>query len=267
MCELFGISCARKRAVNRMLSEFFSHGDNHPHGWGMALFDGSDVQLEKQPVNSCESAYLQQRLESVIEADTMVAHIRLATQGIVNYDNTHPFVMQDCTGRAWTQVHNGTIYKDDILREYETRQRGGTDSERILLHIVNQVNARTAQARRPLDVSDRFAVVDTVIREITPDNKVNLLLYDGELLYVHSNLAKSLYQSVSTDGVVISTKPLVSGGPWRPVPRQQLVAYRKGTLAAVGTRHNNEFIEPDNIEHQQLLDYAERYLRPAAGMM
>ena len=38
MCEMLGISAKRRREVNAMLREFFSHAERHPHGWGLARF-------------------------------------------------------------------------------------------------------------------------------------------------------------------------------------------------------------------------------------
>lgn len=38
MCELFGVSSGKKLILNELLSTFFSHGTEHPNGWGMAFF-------------------------------------------------------------------------------------------------------------------------------------------------------------------------------------------------------------------------------------
>lgn len=65
----------------------------------MAFFYENAVSLEKQPEASHKSLYLKQRLQSKIEADRMIAHIRLATRGTIGYENTHPFVMGDISGR------------------------------------------------------------------------------------------------------------------------------------------------------------------------
>lgn len=39
MCELFGVSAPGKIQLNDLLDVFFSHGDRHPHGWGMAFLE------------------------------------------------------------------------------------------------------------------------------------------------------------------------------------------------------------------------------------
>ena len=132
MCELFGVNTPGKIQLNHLLDVFFSHGDKHPHGWGMAFFYGNAVSLEKQPEASHKSNYLRQRLQYKVEADKMFAHIRLATRGNQGYENTHPFVMRDNSDRTWTLAHNGTIFDCDLLNPFTHSQQGQTDSERIL---------------------------------------------------------------------------------------------------------------------------------------
>ena len=105
MCELFGVTSQGRIVLNELLLEFFSHGVEHPNGWGMAFFYGNAVSLEKQPEASHKSVYLKQRLQFKVEADKMIAHIRLATRGNLNYENTHPFVMRDNSNRTWTLAH------------------------------------------------------------------------------------------------------------------------------------------------------------------
>ena len=50
MCELFGVSSSEKVEPREMLKEFFSHSVIHPNGWGMAMFYGNAVSLEKEPI-------------------------------------------------------------------------------------------------------------------------------------------------------------------------------------------------------------------------
>lgn len=73
MCELFGVNTPRKIQLNHLLDVFFSHGDKHPHGWGMAFFENDAVQLEKQAVASPQSARLRECIKRRIMADRMPA--------------------------------------------------------------------------------------------------------------------------------------------------------------------------------------------------
>ena len=298
MCELFGVSSIRTIHLNGLLEEFFSHGREHPHGWGMAFFNAYGVALEKEPSPSFKSLYLKHRLTVPIDTAAFIAHIRLATKGSLEYQNTHPFVRKDKTGRTWTLAHNGTIFDCDILNKYVRSQSGSTDSERILMYIVDRINAaiskkidktiditldqtidetlndksnKTASLQHgsnappstkdatcessELTAGERFAVVDSVIHEITPENKVNLLLYDGELLYAHTNYKDSLHYSQRDGGVILSTRPL-STLRWSKVPMNTLLAFKEGRVEYTGVPHKNEFFDSEEKMRLLFIDYS-----------
>lgn len=247
MCELFGISSAEKIPCNELLREFYSHGVEHPDGWGLASFYGGAVSLEKEPVSSVESVYLKNRLTDNIVEDILLAHIRKASVGGLSYVNSHPFARRDRHGRLWVMIHNGTIFDSPELAPYKQRQRGETDSERILYYLVDQINAGQGESHTELLNKDRFAVVNQVIHKITPKNKVNLLIYDGELLYIHTNHQGSLHLCQKKKTLLVSTKPL-NQDHWTQAPLNTLLAYRSGTLELIGERHTNEYIKVENSE-------------------
>lgn len=255
MCELFGINSANQVFCNYMLREFYSHGVDNPHGWGLAVFYGNAVSLEKEPVDSTKSVYLKHRLTEEIMADNLIAHIRKASKGGIEYCNSHPFIKRDESGRGWTLAHNGTIFESEVLQPYVACQRGATDSERILCRIIDRVNGAAKEAGRALTEEERFRVVDDVVHEITPENRVNLLIYDGGLLYVHTNYRDSLHQYKKDKAVNFSTKPLKKGS-WEKVPMNTLLAFRGGEKAYEGKTHANEYIDSDEKTKYLFLDYA-----------
>lgn len=255
MCELFGVNSTEKIHLNIMLKELFSHAAEHPHGWGMAFFYGNAVSLEKQPEAAFKSRYLRQRLQAEIFADKMIAHIRLATKGTMDYENTHPFVMRDNSDRTWTLAHNGTIFDCGALEPFVKLQQGQTDSERILCYLIDCVNRAQDDVRRPLAPEERFHLVDSILCEITPENKVNLLLYDGEMMYVHTNYRDSLYRSRQGRAILFSTRPL-GQGTWEALPMNTLVAYRDGRLLFTGTDHGHEFVDSEEKMRLLFLDFA-----------
>ncbi len=184
----------------------------------------------------------------------MIAHIWLATRGNINYENSHPFVMRDNCNRIWTLAHNGIIFDCDLLNSFVHIQQGQTDSERILSYIVSCMN-EASKIKNELSSQDRFELIDKVICEITPENKVNLLLYDGELMYVHTNYKNSLYRCQKGEAVVISTTPL-DHDIWENVPMNTLTAYRDGKQVFIGTNHKNEFFETEEKMRLLFLDFA-----------
>lgn len=245
MCELFGISSAKKIPVNDLLREFFSHSDKHPNGWGLATFDHGSASIEKEPVQASRSVYLKERLNHKLCATTLLAHIRYATVGNMEYDNSHPFVRRDAGGRSWVLIHNGTIFDYPALSPYQYRQEGETDSERILLYLVDQIDREQAAAGRALEASERFALLDSLIADMAKGNKLNLIFYDGELMYVHTNYASSLYVCEGGGTAAFCTVPL-KAGCWKPVPFTALCAYRDGQRVFQGQPHGHEYIDNDS---------------------
>lgn len=248
MCELFGISSARKVDCSDLLNTFFSHAAEHPDGWGLARFYGNSVSLEKEPVSALESVYLKNRLTDEIREDVLIAHIRKASVGNLSYRNSHPFARRDASGRLWTLAHNGTIFESPELAPYAQIQKGSTDSERILYYLVDRINAEGNPGA--LSAEERFSVVEDVVRTITPKNMANLLIYDGELLFTHANRKESLHLLRREDSVVISSKPLTQAD-WEPAPLNTLLAFRYGKLAFAGKNHGNEYIKMEAGEIPQ----------------
>lgn len=250
MCELFGVNSARPVITNDLLQEFFTHCEDHPQGWGIAHLDHG-VSLEKEPKKATKSEYLAERLNSTIRARNLLAHIRLATIGNTEYNNCHPFVAYDVTGRAWAQNHNGTLFSAPSVEPFFYRQTGNTDSERMLLYLVDRVNLATEAAGRALTAEERAVLIEEQLAVLTPHNKVNLLLYDGEQLYVHTNYEGSLH--VCQDGCTawFSTLPLTHGD-WEPLPLCRLLVYKDGKRIYEGKPHGNEYL--DNPEDLKFLE-------------
>lgn len=250
MCELFGATSAQPIVVNDLLRTFFSHSPSHPNGWGLACMQGSAINIEKEPLQATKSHYLRARLTQEVQGQAIFAHIRYATIGNQEFSNCHPFSKLDITGRRWTLIHNGTIFDYPPTEGYIHTQRGDTDSERVLLCLVDRVNEASARAGAPLGRADRFRLMDSLFCDLAKGNKLNLLLFDGELMYVHTNYKDSLHLRHRAHETIFSTQPLEPEG-WQKVPFTRLLAYHRGDLAFTGTCHGQEFI--DNEENTQLL--------------
>lgn len=244
MCELFGINGTVKLRCNELLEEFYSHAEEHPDGWGLATFCGNAVSLEKEPISARESVYLKHRLTDDIEEATLLAHIRKASVGDLQYKNSHPFAMRDASGRLWTLIHNGTIFESEELDAYKGQQKGATDSERILCCLIARMNLAMKEKRNDLLPEERFLVIEEMTGEITPKNKVNFLIYDGELFYVHMNHKDSLHRCRKERTLVVSTRPLDQDG-WEVVPMNTVLGYRDGELVYRGREHSNEYIKTE----------------------
>lgn len=255
MCELLGVSSRKRIKVTPYLKEFFSHSEKHNHGWGMALFYGDAVSMEKEAICANQSNYLKGRLAHDLYIDNMIAHIRLASVGRMFYENTHPFVKHDSSGRSWTLAHNGTIFYSPKLDEYKDRQEGQTDSERILYYIVDEVNKQQYQLGHALSADERFALLEQLICDLSARNKLNLLIWDGEYMYVHTNYRGTLHLLQDEGTTLFSTLPL-DQGDWQPVPFLTLQVYRQGQLVHQGTALSQEYFDPEKDYEYKNIDYA-----------
>lgn len=250
MCEIFGACLEKETCVNDFLKVFYSHSGNHPHGWGLACMDENEVSIEKEALQASKSHYLKGRLSQPISAKAVLAHIRYATVGHVDYCNCHPYSKKDNFSRRWTLIHNGTIFDYSPLNKFIKQQCGETDSERILLYIVEQVNHKQRKSRKPLNSEERFELMDNIISDMSKGNKLNLLIYDGEYMYVHTNYANSLHYLELENKIIFSTLPLTND-EWHQVSFTTLLAYKNGRLAFAGTNHKNEYV--DNEESLRFL--------------
>ncbi len=283
MCEIFGITADRKVRANELLREFFSHSSEHKDGWGLAVFDAGYPEVEKEPVPAEESSYLKARLSAEFSAAHMAAHIRRATCGIQEYVNTHPFVRKDSTGRIWTLVHNGQIFEGPSLRRYLNAEEGSTDSERILCCIADEAGrlytddgnssrggrtksgaltdlaeqdgrAASGEFADPGE-SDRIRLVEEITRRLAPENKLNFILYDGDLMYVHANEPGGIYVKIGPHSRIFSTRPLTCSG-WEVLPSNRLHVYRDAEEIYTGDPHGFTFVYDPEKEQDLYMNYS-----------
>ena len=115
MCELFGLTGARKKNIGEELKEFFSHAKENPDGWGIYLKEDRGSFFDKEDKRADRSVHLKELLSGKLEARDAIAHIRLATIGYDEMANTHPFKGYDLSANEWIFAHNGTIFDSDLL--------------------------------------------------------------------------------------------------------------------------------------------------------
>ena len=244
MCELFGISAREDFYANDYLKAFYAHSDFHPHGWGLACVSRAGALVEKESVKASESNYLRERLSQPITEKLLLAHIRYATIGNVEYKNCHPFTFRDCTGRCWTLIHNGTIFDYPPLYPYLKTQKGDTDSERVFLYLLDKLKEATRNNGTRLHFEERFRLFDEIICDMAKGNKLNLIFTDGKYLYAHTNYKGTMHYLEKDGAALVSTHPLTNES-WQLMPFGQLLAFNKGKLIKAGTEHHQEYIQSE----------------------
>ena len=231
MCELFCFNSKDSKDITEYLTAFYSHCNMHPHGWGLTDFK----RLVKEPVKASLSDKLEEILEKPIISQNMFAHIRLATVGDIVYENCHPFTKKDSNNTAWTLMHNGTVFDFDELNEYESQIDGNTDSEKLLYYIVDEINKNKATSTKK-----RFKVIEDIIFKLSTKSKLNLMICDGEVIYVHTNFKNSMQYLKKDNSIIITTKAL-SDEDWNPVELNRLYCLKNGEIIYKSNDHGNTF--------------------------
>ena len=209
MCRLFGFRSVIPSQVHQSLLDadnaLGQQSVRHPDGWGVAHYVNGAPHL----IRSCETALsdtLFHRVSGVVASETVVAHVRKATQGRKSVLNCHPFQH----GR-WVFAHNGDVENFDEVKD-ELKQRiypkfrryilGDTDSEVIFGLFLSRLSDFGATDQSPQVEAVVDALADTVktVRQIADRvglkclARLSFVVTDGTILVAHQG-GKELFWS------------------------------------------------------------------------
>ena len=241
MCEIFCFNSDKPKQINECLECFYNHSENHPHGWGLANMQPDEFVIRKEPIKATCSQHLKEILSNPLVSKNVFAHIRLATMGEIISPNCHPFIELDDNNRSWMLIHNGTIFDYPPLDKYREIETGNTDSERILLYIIDKVNKFEDAKKAPSTIKERFNLLAQLIEEMAEGNKLNLMIYDGDLTYIHSNMRDSLYYLNNDEGFLVASTPITDDENWKPAEMNKLFGIIDGNIIFESEEHDNEF--------------------------
>ncbi len=175
MCMMLGIDTKEPVRANELMEALYSHGNEHPNGWGLAYLpagDGVQLTIIREAQNAAVSERVQAILREPVMTAYLIAHIRRASVGSTRLENCHPFEGKDRAGRRWVLAHNGTLFDPRKTVNYLGQRQGSTDSEAILPYLIDASNAADAQG---LDEEGRLEAIDRAVAALAPGNKLNLL--------------------------------------------------------------------------------------------
>lgn len=151
MCRLFGFRSVIESGVHASLlkadNALGTQSERHPDGWGVAYYVDDCPQLMRSP-QAALGDQLFHRLSGVAASNTVLAHVRKATQGEKTILNCHPFQH----GR-WTFAHNGDIpnfpeHREKLQSLIPLSLRrfilGETDSETIFFLLLGEIERHAA---------------------------------------------------------------------------------------------------------------------------
>lgn len=229
MCEVYGFCGSIPTKLNKYTDEFWLHSRVHQDGFGFYLADKNELY-----VNPCSAMnYIGKLNKKNFTSKLALCHIRFKTHGPASRLNCHPFIANDIHGIRWSLIHNGYIDDTPPISALGTLQNGDTDSERILLCIVESVNSFYEHTW--IDDNDEFMYglyiqIEATLNELASLGKTNLIFTDSltNNMYVYMNHTNTLFMLKTDSGVHISTTRLTNE-PWVPVEPYKLHIFNNGS--------------------------------------
>lgn len=262
MCRLFGFRSVIESGVHASLlkadNALGTQSERHPDGWGVAYYVDDCPQLMRSP-QAALGDQLFHRLSGVAASNTVLAHVRKATQGEKTILNCHPFQH----GR-WTFAHNGDIpnfsdHRDTLRAMIPQSLRkfilGETDSETIFFLLLSEIE-QYASLRLPFAVNPVAAAVRRTmarVREVCdepgkPPSLLTVVITNGHSM-VAMNGGKELFFSTykqrcpernncksfapeceapitvgQVNHLIVSSEPLQGENVWEPLALGEIVA-------------------------------------------
>jgi glutamine amidotransferase len=246
MCQLFALNSNLPTAATFSFTGFSARGgatDHHVDGWGMAFHDGGGCRVFHDAGRACDAPLADFLRRHPLQARTVLAHVRKATQGAVALANCHPF-QREWAGRSWLFGHNGHLKDFTPALDGSHLPVGQTDSERAFCWLLQQLRQRVGCIAAPHWQQLAPALAE-LLPEVTRHGPFNMLLSDGHALYAHASTRLAWLSrehpfgrvrlidhdleidlaSANAPGnrmALVATAPLTAGEPW--------VAFEPGEL-------------------------------------
>ncbi|OOF43398.1 class II glutamine amidotransferase [Rodentibacter rarus] len=254
MCQLLGMNCNTPTDIVFSFEGFRRRAgltDCHSDGFGIAFFEGRGVRIFRDnrpashsPIADCVKQYN-------IKSLNVIAHIRKATQGEVNIENTHPFI-REIWGENWVFAHNGNLKDLPDMSESFCQPIGSTDSETAFCYMAEYLKNRFR--KKPTE-TQIFEAIQDVTKELVAHGTFNFILSNGKWMIAHcsTNLHYLTRKApfgkahrIDDDGVIdfndyakegdkvtiITTFPLTKDESWTKMENGGFVFFKEGDKVA-----------------------------------
>ncbi len=174
MCRIFGFRSVLQSGVHTSLvsaeNALSCQSRRHPDGWGLSYYLGGTPHVVKS-TDTAETDELFRRVSGLVSSQTVLAHVRKATQGKLSLVNTHPF-----QHGKWTFAHNGNIRDFPLLRAQlqgmvpERFRRwclGETDSELVFHFLLSRLSKHIDLDVDAPDTEAALRATGEAMRELT----------------------------------------------------------------------------------------------------
>lgn len=184
----------------------------HPDGWGVAYYIGGAPHLIRSDGQAMHDR-LFERVSGIASSQTVVAHVRRATQGTRSAMNSHPFQYG-----PWIFAHNGNIkdfakHRETLVAKIAPQLRrfilGDTDSEVLFYLFLTHVEKHSPLFEKnipPLAAADALlATIDFVTSVVGPythnsfdpptETFLTCIATNGEVMLAHQGGKDLLYST------------------------------------------------------------------------
>ena len=267
MCRLFGLAAPAPVTATFWLLDapdsLRSQSHREPDGTGLGYFDaGGRPRVDKRALAAYRDRSFAREARTVSSA-TFVAHIRFASTGGLQPQNTHPFEQH---GRLF--AHNGVVER---LSELERRLgdaielvHGDTDSERLFALITHESERRGGDLRAGIAAAAGWVAANLPVLSLnfvlTCADQLWALRYpDTHELHVLQRPGAGALEQTSSHGtrvhcahaaqmptVVLASEVMDDDPHWRSLAPGELVHVRAG---GDGMRVDSSIILPDPPAH------------------
>ncbi|MGQ9799681.1 MAG: class II glutamine amidotransferase [Ignavibacterium sp.] len=252
MCELLGLNFNEPVKIDLSFRGFRRRGEDNPDGWGLAYYNNNSFEIIKEERSAADSEVAEQLMTKNLVSKIFISHVRLASKGNINYNNTHPF-KRNLFGKEFIFAHNGTLNGfSEHLHIKDFFPLGETDSEHAFCYILQRLKDENIKEWD----KNSFLLLKEIFSEINKFGKFNCLMSDGEYLfsyfdenehnglwYVHRKapfqrvrLEDEDYEidlaeqkSLTQKGYIIATSPLTNED-WKKFNRGSLMIFKNGEI-------------------------------------
>ncbi|WP_216936457.1 MULTISPECIES: class II glutamine amidotransferase [unclassified Acinetobacter] len=269
MCQLLGMNCATPTDITfsfRGFSQRAGITSDHADGFGIAFFEDKACRLFVDNQSAVESPIAELVRNYPIKSRNVIAHIRKATQGKINLENSHPF-SRELWGRQWIFAHNGDLHDYFPVLSGRFTPVGNTDSERAFCYLLDQLVKRFGYDEPHLD--QVFDLLTEVCPAIAEHGTFNFCLSNGQALFSYAitklhwlvreypfRPAQLIDIDVEVDFsqvttpkdrvAVITTEPLTQNEEWTAFQPGEMILFKDGT------KHRSQLTQVERLERERL---------------
>ena len=191
MCELLALTTSQPAQLTFSLHTLAAHGGaaGIAHdGWGVAIYQGTDVALFREPSAAAESELVRFLECHGPSTKLAVSHIRHATWGAVQFSNTQPF-MREVGGCTHVFAHNGYLTGIDSSATFALgvdRPVGQTDSELAFCALLTRLRPLWVGEKLP-SLESRMTLLADFAADLRKLGAANFLYADGDAVFAHGH--------------------------------------------------------------------------------